>query len=254
MAEWMASDLSRLDLLVIQIDGLHIGNDLVLVAALGVDGDGNKHPLGLIEGATENTAVVQALIDNLIERGLDPKVCRLFIVDGAKALTKAIRATFGRHTPIQRCQIHKARNVIDRLPKPLHASVRKTMRQAWELDDADKAERLLRNLARRLEPEARGVAASILEGLDEMLTVNRLGLPAQLSMLGEEACHLRLDGLGEKRYYRSRRITPLLEKWRRRTPTIRRLTPSRRHHLQAIARGRLLTCCRSTQVQNSGLP
>jgi transposase-like protein len=180
MAEWMASDLSQLDLLVVQIDCLHIGNDLVLVAALGVDGDGNKHPLGLIEGATENTAVVQALIDNLIERGLDPRVCRLFIVDGAKALTKAIRATFGRHTPIQRCQIHKARNVIERLPKPLHASVRKTLRQAWELDDADKAERLLRNLARRLEGEARGVAASILEGLDEMLTVNRLGLPAQL--------------------------------------------------------------------------
>ena len=180
MAEWMASDLSKLDLLVIQIDGLHIGNDLVLVAALGIDGDGNKHPLGLIEGATENAAVVQALIDNLIDRGLDPKVCRLFIVDGAKALSKAIRATFGRQTPIQRCQIHKARNVVERLPKPLHASVRKTLRQAWELDDADKAERLLRNLARRLEPEARGVAASILEGLDEMLTVNRLGLPAQL--------------------------------------------------------------------------
>lgn len=180
MAAWMASDLSQIDLLVIQIDGLHVGNDLVLVAALGIDGEGNKHPLGLVEGATENAAVVQALIDNLIERGLDPKVCRLFIVDGAKALTKAIRATFGRHTPIQRCQIHKARNVIERLPKPLHASVRKTLRQAWELDDADKAERLLRNLARRLEGEARGVAACILEGLDEMLTVNRLGLPAQL--------------------------------------------------------------------------
>jgi putative transposase len=73
MAEWMASDLSQLDFLVIQIDGLHIGNDLVLVAALGVDAEGNKHPLGLIEGATENTAVVQALIDNLIERGLDPR-------------------------------------------------------------------------------------------------------------------------------------------------------------------------------------
>ena len=180
MAEWMASDLSQLDLLVIQIDGLHIGNDLVLVGALGIDREGNKHPLGLVEGATENAAVVQALIDNLIERGLDPKVCRLFIVDGAKALTKAIRSTFGRHTPIQRCQIHKARNVIERLPKPLHASVRKALRQAWELDDADKAERLLRNLARRLEQEAPGVAASILEGLDEMLTVNRLGLPTQL--------------------------------------------------------------------------
>src|SRR5665648_481583 len=180
LAEWMASDLSKLDLLVIQIDGLHIGDDLVLVAALGIDGEGNKHPLGLIEGATENAPVVQALIDNLIERGLDPKVCRLFIIDGAKALSKVIRRTFGAHTPIQRCQIHKARNVIERLPKPLHASVRRALRQAWELDDAEKAERLLRNLARRLEQDAPGVAASILEGLDEMLTVNRFGLPAKL--------------------------------------------------------------------------
>jgi transposase-like protein len=180
MAEWMASDLSQLDLLVIQIDGLHFGNDLVLVGALGIDGQGNKHPLGLVEGATENATVVQALIDNLIERGLDPKVCRLFIVDGAKALSKVIRATFGRHTPIQRCQVHKARNVIERLPKPLHASVRRALRQAWELDDADKAERLLRNLARRIERQAPSVAGSILEGLDEMLTVNRLALPVQL--------------------------------------------------------------------------
>jgi putative transposase len=180
MAEWMASDLSKLDLLVIQIDGLHVGNDLVLVAALGIDSEGHKHPLGLIEGATENATVVQALIDNLIERGVDPTICRLFIVDGAKALTKVIRSTFGRHTPIQRCQVHKARNVVDRLPKRLHASARKALRQAWQFDDADKAERLLRNLARRLEQEAPGVAASILEGLDEILTVNRLGLPAQL--------------------------------------------------------------------------
>ena len=180
MAEWMAADLSKLDLLVIQIDGLHIDNDLVLVAALGIDREGNKHPLGLIEGATENATVVQALIDNLIERGLDPKICRLFIIDGARALTKVIRSTFGRHTPIQRCQVHKARNVIERLPKSLHSAVRKALRQAWELDDADKAERLLRNLARRLEQEAPGVAGSILEGLDEILAVNRLGLPAQL--------------------------------------------------------------------------
>src|SRR5205807_2942739 len=161
LAEWMASDLSKLDLLVIQIDGLHIGKDLVLVAALGIDADGRKHPLALVEGATENAAVVQALIDNLIERGLDSKVCRLFIVDGAKALSKVIRRTFGAHTPIQRCQVHKARNVTERLPMPLHASVRRALRQAWELDDADKAERLLRNLARRLDQQAPGVAASI---------------------------------------------------------------------------------------------
>src|SRR6266849_2990399 len=108
LAAWMASDLSALDLLVIQIDGLHIGNDLVLVAALGIDGDGRKHPLALVEGATENAAVVQALIDNLIERGLDPKVCRLFIVVGAKALSKVIRRIFGRAAAIQRCQIHIA--------------------------------------------------------------------------------------------------------------------------------------------------
>ena len=118
-------------------------------------------------------------MDNLIERGLDPKVCRLFIIDGAKALAKAIRKTFGRHTPIQRCQIHKARNMMERLPKQLHASVRKALRQAWELEDAEKAERLIRNLARRLEQEAPGVSASILEGLDEMLTVIRLGLPSR---------------------------------------------------------------------------
>lgn len=180
MAEWMAADLSQLDLPVIQIDGLHIADDLVMVGALGIDAAGDKHPLGLVEGATENAAVVQALLDNLIERGLDTTVCRLFIVDGAKALTKAIRSTFGRHTPLQRCQIHKARNVIERLPPWLHASVRKVLRQAWELEDPSKAERLLRNLARRIDLEAPGVAGSILEGLDEMLTVSRLGLPLPL--------------------------------------------------------------------------
>jgi putative transposase len=180
MKAWMGSDLSGLDLMVVQIDGIHIGDDLVLVAAIGIDGEGVKHPLGLIEGATENTAVVQALIDNLVERGLDPTAPRLFIIDGAKALSKAIRRTFGRHTPIQRCQIHKARNILERLPPSLHASVRKVLRQAWELDDANKAEQLIRNLARRLESEAPGVSGSILEGLDEMLTVIRLGLPTQL--------------------------------------------------------------------------
>jgi putative transposase len=120
------------------------------------------------------------MIDNLIDRGLDPTVCRLFIVDGAEALSKVIRRPFGAHTPIQRSQIHKARNVTERLDKPLHASVRRALRQAWELDDTDKAEHLLRNLARRFDQRAPGVVASILEGLDEMLIANRLGLPTKL--------------------------------------------------------------------------
>ena len=180
MSQWMAADLSKQDLIVIQIDGIQIETDLVLLAAVGIDGDGVKHPLGVLEGASENAAVAQALLDNLIERGLDPKVCRLFIIDGAKAVRKAIRKTFGKHTPVQRCQIHKGRNILERLPKHLHASVRQTLRQAWELDDAEKAERLIRNLARRLEQMAPGVSASILEGIDELLTVIRLGLPIEL--------------------------------------------------------------------------
>jgi putative transposase len=180
MREWLATDLSGLDLLVVQIDGIHITEQLVLIAAIGIDADGIKHPLALAEGATENAAVAQAVIDDLVERGLDPGVPRLFIIDGAKALSRAIRRSFGRHTPIQRCQIHKARNIMERLPKPLHASVRRALRQAWELTDASKAEKLIRNLAHRLERDAPGVSGSLLEGLDEILTVTRLGLPPEL--------------------------------------------------------------------------
>jgi putative transposase len=180
LKDWMTQDLSGLGLLVIQIDGIHLDEDMTLVAALGVDVNGGKHPLGLVEGATENAATVQALIGNLVERGLDPGLPRLFIIDGSKALSKAIRAAFGRDVAIQRCQIHKARNIMDRLPKSMHAAVRRALRQAWEMEDASKAEKLLRNLARRLERDWQGVSASILEGLDEMLTVTRLGLPAEL--------------------------------------------------------------------------
>jgi len=180
LQEWMQSDLSSRDLVAIQIDGLHLDEELMMVAAVGIDMDGIKHPLGVMEGATENAVVVQALLNNLVDRGLDPAICRLFIVDGAKALSKAIRRIFGKNTPIQRCQVHKARNIIERLPKHLHASVRKALRQAWELNDAEKAEKLIRNLARRLEHEAPGVSASILEGIDEILTVTRLKVPAEL--------------------------------------------------------------------------
>lgn len=177
--QWLSSDLSGLDLLVIQIDGLCVGNH-VLVAAVGVDGAGDKHTLAVAEGATENTATVQALLDNLIKRGLDPTVPRLFVVDGAKALSRAIRNTFGAVVAIQRCQVHKGRNIIERLDERLKPSLKKALRQAWEQDNAERAERLLKNLARRLEHETPGVSASILEGLDEILTVTRLGLPPEL--------------------------------------------------------------------------
>src|SRR6202045_4023591 len=180
LKKWMARDLSDLGLLVIQIDGIHMDEDMTLVAAIGVDANGDKHPLGLVEGATENAATVQALIDNLVERGLDPALPRLFIIDGSKALSKAIRAAFGRDVAIQRCQIHKARNIMDRLPKSMHAQVTRVLRQAWELGDAGKAGTVLRHLARHLEKDWEGVSASILGGLDEMLPVTKLGLPPEL--------------------------------------------------------------------------
>ena len=179
LKEWLASDLSGLDLLVIQIDGLHVG-DHVLMAAIGIDGAGDKHVLALAEGATENAAVVKALLADLVERGLQPDIARLFIVDGAKALSRAVRDTFGRFALLQRCQVHKGRNIIERLDPSLHAGVKKVLRQAWDSPTAEQAERVLRNLARRLDHDAPGVSASILEGLDDMLTVIRLGLPDQL--------------------------------------------------------------------------
>ena len=175
----MSSDVSELDLVAIQIDGLHLDDHLLMTGAVGIEVSGEKHPLGVVEGATENAARVQALLGNLIERGLDPEDCYLFIVDEAKALSKALRRTLGADIPIQRCQIHKARNITDRLPPKHHAAVRRALKQAWELNDADKAERLSRNLARRFEQEAPDVSRSILEGLEEILTVVRLGLPPE---------------------------------------------------------------------------
>ena len=206
LKDWLASDLSSLDLLAIQIDGLHVQEDLILVAAVGIDAMGEKHPLGLVEGATENAATVQALLDNLVERGLDPAVVRLFIIDGAKALSKAIRRTFGRNTPIQRCQVHKARNIAERLPKEAHATVRKALRQAWEMEDAARAEQLIRNLARRLDKEWPGIAATILEGLDEILCVVRLPKDLRRSL----ACTNIIENMNGT----IRQVTRNVKRWR----------------------------------------
>ena len=120
---------------------------------------------------------MQGLIGNLVESGLIPAL-RLSIIDRSKALQGDPGNVWTR-PGTQRCQTHKARNIMDRLPKSMHAQVRRVLRQAWEIDDADKAKKLLR-ICRRLEPDSEGVAASILEGLDEMLSVTKLGLPPEL--------------------------------------------------------------------------
>src|SRR5438034_9178830 len=173
------SDVRTTVAFINQRHGLRV-DEHVLVAAVGIDGAGDKHVLAVALGATENAAVVKALLADLVARGLKPDIARLFIVDGAKALSRAVRDTFGDFALIQRCQIHKGRNIIERLDPSLHASVKKVLRQAWDSPTAEQAERVLKNLARRLDHDAPGVSASILEGLDEMLTVIRLGLPDQL--------------------------------------------------------------------------
>ena len=205
---WLEAPLGHLDILAIQIDGLHMGDDLVLLGAIGIDLSGEKHVLGLMEGTTENAAAAQALLDELIRRGLDPKVPRLFILDGAKALTKAVRQTFGRHTPIQRCQVHKARNIVERCPKKHIASVKKTLRSAWEMDDAAQAEVLIKDLIKRMERDAPSLCGTLREGLDEMLTVNRLGLPKELRR--SLACTNAIENMQGT----IRRVTRNVKRWR----------------------------------------
>ena len=178
MKELMERRLDAWDLLVIYLDGIQFGAHHVL-AAVGVDEEGNKHVLGVRQGASENGELTRALLEDLVDRGLDPARRRLFVVDGAKALRKAIDQVFGAQHPVQRCRNHKIRNVVGHLPKDQHAQVRSAMRAAWKLEAKD-GEQKLEQLARWLEREHPSAAASLREGLSEMFTINRLGLPPRL--------------------------------------------------------------------------
>jgi transposase-like protein len=176
LEQWLRRDLPPVRLAAIMIDGLAFDEHVVLIA-LGVDAEGKKHVLGLHEGATENQAACGALLDDIIGRGVPTLRSMLFVIDGAKALHKAIVARFGPRALVQRCQVHKARNVKDHLPDQLRPSVATTMRQAYAMRDYKAAKRQLENLARQLDDEHPGAAASVREGLAETLTVVRLGLP-----------------------------------------------------------------------------
>ena len=180
LTEWMSRDLSELDLVGIFIDGLHFSEHVILIA-LGVDASGMKHVLGLWEGATENGAACRALLSDLDHRGVRSDRTRLFIIDGSKALRSAIRDVYGKRALVQRCQVHKVRNVTSHLPKERQAHVKQVMRQAYKSRNPKTAKRQLKNLARSLKPKHPGAAASLEEGLDETLTVMGLGLSKTLS-------------------------------------------------------------------------
>jgi transposase-like protein len=178
--EFMARRLESLELVAMMIDALEFAGEPVLVA-LGIKADGSKEVLGLIHGSSENAAVCRDLLANLVERGLPTDRSLLFVLDGSKALRKAVVDLFGGRALIQRCTLHKRRNVREHLPEERQRAVDAVLRQAYRATSVDKARNLLLNQARTLEEDYPSAAASIREGLDETLTVMRLGLPDQLA-------------------------------------------------------------------------
>jgi len=179
LAGLLAAPLHELDLVALMIDGVHFGAHLCVVA-LGIGIDGTKHPLGLVEGSTENTTVVTDLLTGLRERGLDTTRPILVGIDGAKALRAAVTRVLD-HPVIQRCQLHKIRNVTDKLPDLMAATVSKRIRAAYHAESAIVAQAQLEALAKELERTHPGAACSLREGLAETLTVLRLGVPPTLA-------------------------------------------------------------------------
>jgi putative transposase len=179
LAELLAAPLNDLDLVALLIDGVHFGEHLCVVA-LGIGIDGTKHPLGLAEGSTENTSVVTDLLTGLRDRGLDTTRPIFVGIDGGKALRAAVVRVFD-HPVIGRCQLHKIRNVADKLPDHLTSTVTKRMRQAYHAESALAAEAQLEALAKELQRTHPGAAGSLREGLTETLTVLRLGVSPTLA-------------------------------------------------------------------------
>jgi putative transposase len=167
--------LDNLDLVAILIDGIHLGQQ-VLVVALGIESSGKKHVLGLWQGATENTTVVKELLEDLVARGLNSERRYLFVIDGAKALRAGIERVFGGRAEVQRCQIHKRRNVKEHLPKSAQRDTDRRIRNAYAMTDYTAAKAELEKIFRQLERINPSAARSLEEGLEETLTVHRLGV------------------------------------------------------------------------------
>lgn len=199
--------LTETDWAAVFIDGLHFADHVVIVV-LGVDTSGKKHLLGLREGSTENATLCKELLSELVERGLPADRALLFVIDGGKGLRKAIREVFGQHEVVQRCQVHKKRNVVDQLPEAKKASVRATMSQAYDASSYEAALTQLKNLVRVLAKDHPGAADSLREGLEETLTVKRLGLTGALERT------LRTTNPAESLNDGMRRISRRVKRWR----------------------------------------
>ena len=175
----MGRRLDDVRLAVLMIDGIEL-KGRTNVVALGITTDGVKIPLGLWEGSTENATVATALLADLVDRGLDVEQGVLCVLDGAKALRKAVRDVLGVNTPVHRCVRHKERNVLDHLPERDRAAVKRRLRRAWAETDHARALEQLRLLATELDRSHPGAAASLREGMEETLTLTRLGIRGSL--------------------------------------------------------------------------
>jgi transposase-like protein len=180
LEELLGRDLSDLKVAVLMVDGITVAEHCCVVA-LAILADGTKLPVGLWLGSTENTTVVAHLLADLVDRGLDASGGLLVVIDGAKALARAVRKVFGQAALIQRCTIHKRRNVSDHLPEVERSQVDAKLARAFADPDPDAGLRAARELARALQDRHPGAAASLREGLEEMFTVHRLGLSQRLA-------------------------------------------------------------------------
>ncbi|MGZ6639121.1 MAG: IS256 family transposase [Solirubrobacteraceae bacterium] len=180
LQELMSRSLSDVRLAVMMLDGLEIA-DRTHVVALGISTEGVKIPLGLWEGSTENATLVSMLLADLVDRGLDPDQGILFVIDGGKALRKAIKDVFGEHALVHRCHRHKERNITDLLPERDRPQILVRIRGAWSLTDHHLARERLELLASELERTWPDAAASLREGMDDTLTLMRLGIDGQLA-------------------------------------------------------------------------
>ena len=180
LGELMSRRLDDVRLAVMMLDGIEIA-DRTHVVALGITTEGHKVPLGLWEGSTENATLARTLLADLVDRGLDPEQAILFVIDGAKALRRAIRDVFGEHALVHRCHRHKERNVCDLLPERDRDTVRARIRAAWSLTDAELARQRLELLAAELDRTWPDAASSLREGLQDTLTLMRLGITGQLA-------------------------------------------------------------------------
>ncbi len=180
LGELMSRRLDDVRLAVMMLDGLEIA-ERTHVVALGISTEGVKIPLGLWEGSTENATLARTLLADLVDRGLDPEQAILFVIDGAKALRKAIKDVFGEHALVHRCHRHKERNVCDLLPERDRDQVRSRIRAAWSLSDAALAKQRLELLASELDRTWPDAAGSLREGMHDTLTLMRLGISGQLA-------------------------------------------------------------------------